>query len=75
MISINVNSMSKNIATTLLYIMYYPGTLAFVHNASSYIGIDSDITTKVSSTDNAESFVLAPLATILVELSFFSRVS
>ena len=55
--------------------MYYPGTLSLVLDALSYIGIDSDAPKKVSSIDNAESLVLASLATVLVKPSFLSQVS
>ena len=58
-----------------MHIVYCPGTIGLVHDALSCIVVDSNVPTKVVSTDNAESLVLTSLATILVELSFFSRVN
>ena len=61
-------------AITLVHILYHPGILGLVPNGSSHIGVDYNVPTKVSSTDNAESLVFASLETILVELSFLSQV-
>ena len=62
-------------ATTPMYIVYHPGILGLVPDSLSSRGVDSDVYTKVSYTDNVDSLVLAPLASILVELLFLSRVS
>ena len=58
-----------------MHIVYCPGTLGLVPDALSRIGVDSDVSNAVSSTDTAESLVLASLATIMVEPLFLSRVS
>ena len=59
----------ETLATMPLYIIYCPVTLSLVPYALSCIGVDSDVPTKVSSTNDAESLV-----TILVEPSFISQV-
>ena len=54
-----------------VHIVYCPDILGIgPYDALSHIDVNSDIPTKVSSTDNAESLVLTSLATIMVEPSF-----
>ena len=58
-----------------MYIVYHLSILGLVPDSLSNRVVDSDVYTKVSYTDNADSLVLAPLASILVELLFLSWVS
>ena len=55
-----------------MHILYYSVTLSLVLDALSFIGVDSDVLTKVSSTVDAEPLVLSSLA---IWLSFYSHLS
>ena len=57
-----------------MYILYYLGTLGLDFDILPHIGVNSDIPTKVTSSDNAEYLVVTSLAISLVEPPFLSRV-